>query len=131
DDDPAHRADDPVDGDLPGDPQGLREDAPAVPDAYRVDARDGRYLDPAVYPVQLPGEGLPDPGRGDGDRALHRLLLWPDRLRLCLVLPQDADLECPQPVDAGHPAGARRPDHVLRGWVELVGGLGFRGEQQL
>ena len=45
DDDPAHRADDAVDGPLGRDPEGVRKRPSALPHADRVDARDGRALD--------------------------------------------------------------------------------------
>ena len=66
--------------------------------------------------------------RGDRDRPLHRLLLRAHRLRLHLVLPQDAAVQPAEPVDAGHPAHPRRPDDVRGGRLVPVGRLG-RGER--
>ena len=70
----------------------------------------------------------PDRRRGHGHRALHRLLLRADRLLLRLVLPENADQQRPEPVDAGHPAAPRRPDHVRRGHLQPAERLG--GDQQ-
>ena len=69
--------------------------------------------------------------RGDRDRPVHRLLLRPDRVRLRLVLPQDAAQQPAEPVDAGHPADARRADHVRGGRLVHLGRLGRGDRQQL
>ena len=124
DDDPADRPHHPVDGRLQGHPRGLLQDPSPVPDADRLHARHGRRLDRPLHPVQLHSRGQPDRRRGHGDRALHRLLLRADRLVLCLVLPQDADQQRPEPVDAGHPAGAGLADHVGGGHLQPAERLG-------
>ncbi len=103
-----------------------------------------RYLTPTVstivmgvisallyLAVQLHLAGLCHRRRGDGDRAVHRLLLRHDRVRLRLVLPQDAALQPAEPVDARHPAGARRADHVRGGRLVHLGRLGRGDRQQL
>ena len=93
-------------------PNVVREDPPAVPDADRVHDRRWALVSIALYvPLNYISNGNADRRRGDRDRPLHRLLLRPDRVRLRLVLPQDADQQRSQPVDAGHPA---------RRWAALI-----------
>ncbi len=94
DDDPADRAHHAVDGCLQGAAGVLREDPPAVPDTDGLDDRHGRRLRGvlrAVHDHQLePADGADRLGRPD-----DRVLLRPDRLRLCLVLPKDVDPQRP------------------------------------
>ena len=88
-------------------PDVVREDPPQVPDPDGVDDRDGRGLDlllRAVHPdQQQPAAGADRLGRPD-----DRLLLRADRLRLRLVLPQDADHIGARLRDARRRAAARR-----------------------
>ena len=106
DHDPAHRADHAVDGGLQGAAQVVRDGPPAVHDPHGVHDRDGRGLDRAVRRAELHVQRhRGDRRRGDRDRAVHRVLLRPDRFRLRLVLPQEPDQQHPQPVHAGHLAG--------------------------
>ena len=66
----------------------------------------GAHLDRAVRRAELHVQRhRGDRRRGHRDRAVHRVLLRPDRFRLRLVLPQEPDQQHPQPVHAGHLAG--------------------------
>src|SRR6185437_1843115 len=112
DHDPADRAHDAVDGGLRSPARVLRQDQPEVPDADGLDGGDGRDLDRPVHPAELHLRRQPDRRRGHRDRAVHRLLLRADRVRLRLALPGHADQQRAEPVDARHPAGAGRADHV-------------------
>ena len=88
DDDPAHRADDAVDGALGRDPEGVREHPPALPDADRLDARHGRALDRLDGPARRAEPGAGRPRRLDhGARLLDLLLLRLHRARVRVVLP--------------------------------------------
>ena len=94
-----------------------------APHADRVHAGDGRHLDPAVRGHELHFRRKRDRRCGHQLRRLHRDLLRPDRLHLRLVLPEEPDQQRPQPVDAGHPARARRRDPVVPRRLEPVPGL--------
>ena len=109
DHDLAHRADHAVDGDLQGAAQGLRQDAPEVPDPDGVDAGHGRHLDRAVRGDELRIGRQRHRRRGDFLRRLHRALLRAHRVRVLLVLPQD-------------PAQSAR-NLWMRGIIPLLGGL--------
>ena len=89
DDDPADRQDHAVDGPLRLDPQDLRADPPALSDARRLDARDGRRLADLDA-----GHHQRQPERAQRldhrDRLPDRLLLRAHRLRLRRLLPQGA-----------------------------------------
>ena len=88
DHDPAHRADQPVDGGVQGGAGAVREDPPEVPDADRVDDLDGRRLDRLLRAAHA--DQREHPGRHHrGGRAADRLLLRAHRLRVRVVLPED------------------------------------------
>ena len=108
DDGPADRADDAVDGRVQGAARIVREDPPPLPDAERVDARDGRGVDPVLRAVHA---DQPEPvGRADRvGRADDRFLLRAHRVRVHVVLPQDAE-------QLGR-------DLFMRGAIPLLGGL--------
>ena len=108
DDDPAHRANDAVDGGVQGGSQHLRQDPPQVPDPDLVDLGHGRRV----------GRVLRDPDHGQRQRAERldrlagaddRLLLRADRLRLLLVLPQRRADGAPGVLAPGRAAPGRDP----------------------
>ena len=118
---PADRPHHAVDGRVQGDSRRLRQDPPAVPHPDGLDAGDGWHLHRALRGHELRVERQQrHRGLGVGPRRVDRLLLRAHRLLVRLVLPQDAARERPHPVDAGHPAPARRPHPVVRHVLVLL-----------
>ena len=107
DHDPADRPRHPVDGGLRGDPEAVRQRAPAVHDPGLRHHRDG-----AGGAVLLPGADVPVRERarrlGRVARPGGRVLLRHHRVRLRLVLPPDAVHLGPEPVLPRHLPAARR-----------------------
>ena len=99
DDDPADRAHDAVDGRVQGAARLVRQDPPPLPHAERVDDRDGRRVDHLLRAVHV---DQPEPvERADRlGRLDDRLLLRTHRIRVHVVLPQDAQQFVPRLHDA-------------------------------
>ena len=92
---PAYGQNDVVDGQVRGDPQGVRAHSSALPDPRRLHDHDGRgvaHLDP-VHPQRQPERAQRLDHRA---RVPDRLLLRPDRVRLHDLLPEGDLQELPQ-----------------------------------
>ena len=111
-------------------PQVVRQDAPALPDAHRVHDRDGCHLGAA-----LPRRSTTSRGGfviADAVTAIGLYIAFYYGLTgfaCAWYYRKTLRAEPAEPVDAGHPARPRRPDHVRGGRLVDLGRLG-RGDSE-